>query len=55
MYLPLDLSSAQRIGISPSKLLIPLSYTSIRGGQFTLIGSASNLIVMGLYVEYSER
>ncbi len=52
MYLPLVSDWAKRIRVSPSKLLIPLSFSSIFGGQLTLIGSASNLIIMGLYVEY---
>ena len=52
MYLPLVSDWAKRIRVSPSKLMIPLSFSSIFGGQLTLIGSASNLIIMGLYVEY---
>ncbi|MCY4595221.1 MAG: SLC13 family permease [Bryobacterales bacterium] len=52
MCLPLVRGWAERIGVSPSKLLMPLSYASMLGGQFTLIGGASNLIVMGLYIEY---
>lgn len=52
LYLPLVRDWATRIQISPSKLLIPLSFASILGGQLTLIGSASNLIVMGLYLEH---
>ena len=52
MYLPLVRDWAQRIRVSPSQLLMPLSFASILGGQLTLIGSASNLIVMGLYLEY---
>ena len=43
---------AKRIRVSPSKLFIPLSFSSQLGGQLTLIGSASNLIVMELYIEY---
>lgn len=54
MYLPLVRDWANRIRVSPSKLLIPLSFASILGGQLTLIGSASNLIVMGLYLEHLE-
>ena len=50
MYLPLVRTWAQSIGVSPSRLLMPPSFASIRGGQLTLIGSASNLIVLGLYV-----
>ncbi len=52
MYLPIVRDWAKRIRVSPSKLLMPLSFSSILGGQLTLIGSASNLIVMGLYVKY---
>lgn len=52
LYLPLVRDWATRIRVSPSKLLIPLSFASILGGQLTLIGSASNLIVMGLYLEH---
>ncbi len=52
MYLPLVREWAERIRVSPSRLLIPLSFSSILGGQLTVIGSASNLIVMGLYIEY---
>ncbi|WP_411376632.1 SLC13 family permease [Desulfurobacterium thermolithotrophum] len=38
-------------GISPSKLLIPLSYAAILGGTATLIGTSTNLVVNGLTVE----
>jgi di/tricarboxylate transporter len=34
--------------ISPSKLLIPLSYASIIGGVSTLIGTSTNLVMDGL-------
>ena len=54
MYLPLVRDWARRIRVSASKLLIPLSFASILGGQLTLIGSASNLIVMGLYLAHLE-
>ncbi|WP_456465087.1 SLC13 family permease [Desulfurobacterium sp.] len=37
-------------GISPSKLLIPLSYAAILGGTVTLIGTSTNLVVNGLAV-----
>ena len=52
MYLPIVREWAKRVRISPSKLFIPLSFSSQLGGQLTLIGSASNLIVMELYLEY---
>ncbi|MCT4636323.1 MAG: SLC13 family permease [Bacteroidales bacterium] len=37
--------------ISPSKLLIPLSFAAILGGTATLIGTSTNLIVNGLVVD----
>jgi di/tricarboxylate transporter len=37
--------------ISPSKLLIPLSYAAILGGAVTLIGTSTNLIVNGLVID----
>ncbi|MCX4187435.1 SLC13 family permease [Methylophaga sp. OBS4] len=39
---------AQRLNISPSKLLLPLSYAAILGGTCTLIGTSTNLVVDGL-------
>ena len=42
---------AKKLNISPSKLLIPLSYASGLGGICTLIGTPPNLIISGLYEE----
>ncbi|MGH8397242.1 MAG: SLC13 family permease [Gammaproteobacteria bacterium] len=39
---------ARRCRISPSKLMIPLSYAAIFGGTCTLIGTSTNLVVNGL-------
>ncbi len=38
---------SHRHSISPSKLLIPLSFAAILGGSATLIGTSTNLIVNG--------
>lgn len=40
---------SKRIGIAPSKLMIPLSYISILGGTLTLIGTSTNLVLNGQY------
>jgi di/tricarboxylate transporter len=40
---------ARKIGVSPSKLMIPLSYGAILGGTLTLIGTSTNLVVAGQY------
>ena len=42
---------AKKLNMSPSKLLIPLSYASGMGGVCTLIGTPPNLIISGLYTE----
>ena len=42
---------SKKLGITPSKLLIPLSYASGMGGVCTLIGTPPNLIISGLYAD----
>jgi di/tricarboxylate transporter len=42
---------SRRLRIAPSRLLIPLSYAAGLGGVCTLIGSAPNLIISGLYTQ----
>ena len=44
---------SKKLGVSPSKLLIPLSYASGMGGVCTLIGTPPNLIISGLYTDYT--
>lgn len=40
---------SRKIGIAPSKLMIPLSYAAILGGTLTMIGTSTNLVVNGQY------
>ncbi|MBN7771119.1 SLC13 family permease [Marinobacter daepoensis] len=40
---------SRKIGVSSSKLMIPLSYSAILGGTLTLIGTSTNLVVNGQY------
>jgi len=40
---------SRKIGISSSKLMIPLSYAAILGGSLTMIGTSTNLVVNGQY------
>jgi len=51
ILLPYVYQWSKKKGISPSKLLIPLSYAAILGGTITLIGTSTNLVVNGLAVE----
>ena len=48
IFIPLIQDWARRHDISVSKLLIPLSYASILGGTCTLIGTSTNIIIVGL-------
>ena len=42
---------AKKLGIAPSKLLIPLSYASGMGGICTLLGTPPNLLISGFYTK----
>ena len=44
VFIPMVTDLAEEAGVSPSKLLLPLSYASMLGGTLTLIGTAGNLI-----------
>ncbi len=41
-------------GVSPSKLLLPVSYAAILGGTLTAIGTSTNLVASGLLQETGE-
>lgn len=45
MFIPMVRTFALKIGLAPSKLLIPLAYAAMFGGTCTLIGTSSNLII----------
>ncbi|MCH2138162.1 MAG: SLC13 family permease [Phycisphaerales bacterium] len=51
--IPIVRDWARKLQISPSALFMPLSFAAILGAKLTVIGSASNLIVMEEYVTWS--
>lgn len=55
VMMPYVNSWCKRNNTAPSKLLIPLSFAAILGGTLTLIGTSTNLIVNGMYNEYTGR
>ena len=46
---------SRKIGVAPSRLLIPLSYGAMIGGTITLIGTSTNLVVAGQYQTLTGR
>ena len=54
MFIPVVSDWARKLKISPSKLMIPLSYAAIFGGACTLIGTSTNLVVNGLLISATD-
>ncbi|NEP19245.1 MAG: SLC13 family permease [Leptolyngbya sp. SIO4C1] len=50
MFIPVVGDWCRKLRLSPSKLMIPLSYSAIFGGICTLIGTSTNLVVNGLLI-----
>ncbi|MCS6919164.1 MAG: SLC13 family permease [Fimbriimonadales bacterium] len=51
LFIPLALALSESARLSPSRLLLPVSYASMLGGVCTLIGTSTNLIVSGVAQE----
>ena len=54
MFIPVVSDWSRKLRISPSKLMIPLSYAAIFGGTCTLIGTSTNLVVNGLLISATD-
>ncbi len=55
MFIPIVLTIARDHKISPSKLLIPLSFAGILGGTCTYIGTSTNIIVGSILQEQGHK
>ncbi|KAB1198957.1 SLC13 family permease [Haloferax sp. MBLA0078] len=51
VFIPMVTDLAEKYQISPSKLLMPLSYAAMLGGTLTLVGTSTNLLAS----TFSER
>jgi di/tricarboxylate transporter len=49
VMIPMVSELSNRTGISPSKLLIPVSFASMMGGMLTLIGTSTNILASDVY------
>ena len=52
IFMPITIRLAHTYKVSPSKMLIPLSYAAILGGTLTLVGTSTNLLVNSIYMSY---
>lgn len=52
IFMPITIRLAHSYKVSPSKMLIPLSYAAILGGCLTLVGTSTNLLVNSIYMGY---
>lgn len=48
VFLPIALALSREYKVSPSRVLIPLSYAAIVGGTCTLIGTSTNVLVSAI-------
>lgn len=51
IFIPILIDVAAKIGVSASKLLMPVSFAAIMGGICTLIGTSTNLLVASIAEE----
>jgi di/tricarboxylate transporter len=52
ILLPAVVSVARKINVAPSKLLIPMAFTSLLGGKMTLIGTPPNILATSIMESY---
>ena len=45
VMIPVVMQMANKLGVAPSKMLIPLSHMTVMGGMISLIGTSTNLLV----------
>ena len=55
LLVPVLIAWCRKRRISPSRLLMPLSFLSILGGTCSLIGTSTNLVVQGLLIKSRLR
>ena len=55
IFIPLAIDLCHRFHLSPTKLLLPLSYAAIFGGTLTLIGTSTNLVVSAIMEDFHIR
>ena len=54
VFLPMVLKMSRDAGISPSRILMPLSFAAMIGGTTTLIGTSTNILVNSITVAHGQ-
>jgi len=54
VFLPMVLKMSRDAGISPSRVLMPLSFAAMIGGTTTLIGTSTNILVNSVAMSYGK-
>ncbi|WP_417587602.1 SLC13 family permease [Natronoarchaeum sp. GCM10025321] len=49
VMIPMVSELSDRTGVSPSKLLMPISFAAMMGGMLTLVGTSTNLLASDIY------
>jgi len=55
VMIPMVNTLSKKTGISPSKLLIPVSYAAMLGGMLTLIGTSTNILASDVSARLIDR
>ena len=54
IFIPIMQTLAARIRVSPSKVMMPLSFAAVLGGMTTVVGSSTNLLVNSALIEVGQ-
>jgi di/tricarboxylate transporter len=54
IFLPVVIAFSRTVKLSPSKMLMPLSFASMFGGVCTLIGTSTNLLVSSIAEQHGQ-
>ncbi|MBR9976495.1 MAG: SLC13 family permease, partial [Bacteroidetes bacterium] len=52
VFIPILMSVSQQTDISPTRLLMPISFASMFGGLCTLVGTSTNILVSSIATDY---
>ncbi len=55
IMIPMTTNIARQTGVSPSRLLMPLSFASMMGGMLTLIGTSTNILASDVSARLLDR